>query len=69
MTSRYSQKRVAREGIWLRTASHCHAHLASSMAEHGHKETLIGVTLDGTRLGTDGAIWGGEFLVGDYLHF
>jgi len=36
------------------------------MAEHGLTGPVIGVTLDGTGFGTDGAIWGGEFLVGDY---
>jgi hydrogenase maturation protein HypF len=38
------------------------------MVEHGLVEPVIGVTFDGAGLGSDGAIWGGEFLIGDYQH-
>ncbi len=42
---------------------HHHAHVLSCVAEHACTEPVIGVAFDGAGLGTDGAIWGGEFLV------
>jgi hydrogenase maturation protein HypF len=48
---------------------HHHAHVASCMAENGLRGKVIGVALDGTGYGTDGKIWGGEFLVAGYDGF
>ncbi len=41
---------------------HHHAHILSVMAENEIDGSVLGVSWDGTGYGTDGTIWGGEFL-------
>jgi len=48
---------------------HHHAHIVSCMAENGVEDKVIGVSFDGTGYGSDGRIWGGEFLMADYKGF
>ncbi len=48
---------------------HHHAHIASCLADNGEDGPVIGIAFDGTGYGTDGAIWGGEFLIADLARF
>ena len=48
---------------------HHHAHIVSCMVENGVENKVIGVSFDGTGYGSDGHIWGGEFLIADYKGF
>ncbi|MCB2292808.1 carbamoyltransferase HypF [Clostridium algoriphilum] len=48
---------------------HHHAHIVSNMFENNLKQKVIGVCFDGTGYGSDGKIWGGEFLICNHLEF
>jgi len=55
--------------IKLVPVQHHHAHIVSCMADNKVEAPVIGIALDGTGYGSDGHIWGGEFLVVDYKGF
>jgi len=68
LATKYARE-LGESGIKLIPVQHHHAHIASCMADNGLEGLVIGVAFDGTGMGEDGNIWGGEFLVADYRNF
>ena len=69
LSTRYALSLKDQGDYRLVAVQHHHAHIASCLAENGTDGPVIGVALDGTGYGSDGAIWGGEFLLADYRGF
>lgn len=61
-STRYALERTARRRV---PVQHHVAHALAAVAERSVREPVVAVVYDGTGLGTDGTLWGGEVLVVD----
>ncbi len=72
LSSKYATYYSKKHNIKLNKIQHHHAHIAASLFEHNKKintNKVLGIVWDGMGLGGDNCLWGGEFLLADYLGF
>lgn len=69
LSTQWATRFAAEQDIPLVKVQHHHAHIAGVMAENGVTGPVIGFSYDGTGYGDDGAIWGGEVIIADYMQY
>ncbi len=75
LSSQWARERAREHSLPLIEIQHHHAHIASVMAETivagrlAPDTRVLGIAFDGTGAGTDGTIWGGEFLIAGLADF
>jgi hydrogenase maturation protein HypF len=69
LSSRFAEDLALESSVPIVSVQHHHAHIASCMAENKLDGKMIGLSLDGVGLGSDGNIWGGEVLLAGYSGF
>jgi len=69
LPTKYALEEAEKHNLRAVPVQHHHAHIASCLADNSEEGPVIGVAFDGTGYGTDGKIWGGEFMVADCNNF
>ncbi|MFQ3675396.1 MAG: hypothetical protein SNJ64_02495 [Endomicrobiia bacterium] len=65
LSTKFAQEVAKKSNLQTISVQHHYAHMVSCMLENKIKQNCVGIIFDGTGYGTDGKIWGSEFLVGD----